>query len=359
MTSRITRRSVLAAAIPAGLTAAALDQPVRKARELARVGEFVRLIDPTTENTIVRLTALSSVSYLSLAQNRFISARSRFLVFSSDRTGKLAPYHLDLRSGAVRQIAETEHLDPSSLCLDVSERSLFFIDGNVLTEVQLSSRRTKRLGERVNAFSLNSADNLIVIQEGKLRQLGGPVLTDAVEGSCLLRPQGDGCLVERKSDSGDTEFWFVSLNRGATQKPMLLAKGDISFPFWTVDGQSVLFLRRVKQDDVSLREIHQVLVSGCCEQRLSATSQFEAFAPNRDGSVFVGASRSKAQPNVVLLLRNPPRELTICEHHAKSAASVRPVFSPDSRRVYFQSDREGKSAIYSVNVELLVEPTTS
>ena len=358
MTFRITRRSILSA-IPASLAAAAFVQPARRARELARVGEFVRLLDPVTENTVVRLTALSSVSHLAVPQNRFISARNRFLIFSSDRTGILAPYHLDLRSGVVRQLAETEHLDPSSLCLDISERSLFFIDGNVLKEVQLFSRRTKTLRERVNAFSVNSSDNLIVIGEGKLRQLAGPVLADAVDSFCLLRPQGDGCVFERKGDSGDTEFWFVNLNRGETQRPMLLAKGDVSFPFWTVDGESLLFLRRVKQGDVSLREIHQVLVSGCCEQRLSATSQFEAFAPNRDGSVFVGASRSKAQPTVVLLLRNPQRELTLCEHHAKIAASVRPVFSPDSRRVYFQSDREGKSAIYSVNVELLVEPTAS
>ena len=36
-----------------------------------------------------------------------------------------------------------------------------------------------------------------------------------------------------------------------------------------------------------------------------------------------------------------------------------PVFSPDARRVYFQSDREGKPAIYSVNVEQLVEPIAS
>jgi oligogalacturonide lyase len=75
--------------------------------------------------------------------------------------------------------------------------------------------------------------------------------------------------------------------------------------------------------------------------------------------VFVGSSRSKAQPNVVLLLRSAKREMTICEHHASDAASVGPVFAPDSRRVYFESDREGKPALYSVNVELLVEPTQS
>jgi oligogalacturonide lyase len=81
------------------------------------------------------------------------------------------------------------------------------------------------------------------------------------------------------------------------------------------------------------------------------------FAPNADASVFVGASRSKAQPTVILLLRSTKREMTLCEHHDTHPKSVAPTFSPDSRRVYFQSDHEGKPALYSVNVELLVEPT--
>jgi oligogalacturonide lyase len=95
----------------------------------------------------------------------------------------------------------------------------------------------------------------------------------------------------------------------------------------------------------------------CAEQLVANTSQFASFSPNADGSVFVGASRSKAQPSIVLLLRASRRELTLCEHGSKNAAKVSPVFSPDSRRVYFQSEREGKSAIYSVNVESLIEST--
>jgi oligogalacturonide lyase len=75
--------------------------------------------------------------------------------------------------------------------------------------------------------------------------------------------------------------------------------------------------------------------------------------------MFVGASRSKAQPTIILLIRSVKRELTLCEHRASDPGSVHPVFSPDSRRVYFQSDHQGKSALYSVNVELLVEPTAS
>jgi oligogalacturonide lyase len=118
-----------------------------------------------------------------------------------------------------------------------------------------------------------------------------------------------------------------------------------------------LLLRDVPAGNVFVSEIHEIIPETGAEQCVARTSQFAAFAPNSDGSVYVGASRSKAQPTVILLVRSVQRELTLCEHRASRPVSVSPVFSPDSRRVYFQSDHQGKSALYSVNVELLVEPT--
>jgi oligogalacturonide lyase len=120
-----------------------------------------------------------------------------------------------------------------------------------------------------------------------------------------------------------------------------------------------LFLREVPKNDVFISEVREVKPEEGKERCVSKTSQFAAFSPNEDDSVFVGASRSKAQPNIILLLRSAQRELTLCEHHSSNPMDVRPAFSPDSRRVYFQSNREGKPAIYSVNVEQLVEPTAA
>jgi oligogalacturonide lyase len=47
----------------------------------------------------------------------------------------------------------------------------------------------------------------------------------------------------------------------------------------------------------------------------------------------------------------------MCEHKASNPEAVAPLFSPDSQRIYFQSDRHGKAAIYSMHVEKLVEKT--
>jgi oligogalacturonide lyase len=38
---------------------------------------------------------------------------------------------------------------------------------------------------------------------------------------------------------------------------------------------------------------------------------------------------------------------------------VAPIFSPSSQRIFFESDRHGKPAIYTMSVERLVEETES
>jgi oligogalacturonide lyase len=354
----ITRRAMFAI-LPGGLVATS-NVPVRERRPLPQVGEFFRFFDPATETLVVRLTNPVTSSLLPVASNRFVSSKRRFLIFSSDRTGRPTPFQLDLRTGRLRQLAQTADLVPHSLCMEESERFLYFIDRGAVKEVALTNLKIRTLVEEVSAFSNGkSSSEFVVVRNGRLEQLGGAasMLADNVGSSFgpLMRPGGKGCFFTRDVSTEEREFWYAPLP-GTAMKPMLLAKGRISNPIWSPDGHSLLFLREV-QANVLLSELHEVVPETGAEQRVASTSQFAAFAPNRDASVFVGASQSRAQPNVMLLLRAVKRELTLCEHRASRPASVSPVFSPDSRRVYFQSDHEGKSALYSVNVELLVEPT--
>jgi oligogalacturonide lyase len=93
------------------------------------------------------------------------------------------------------------------------------------------------------------------------------------------------------------------------------------------------------------------------DRLVALTSQYAAFSPNADASVFAGASFSKAQPHVLMLVRSVGRELTLCEHQSPDATKVTPLFTPDSQQIFFASMREGKPAIYSIAVEKLVEAT--
>ena len=179
------------------------------------------------------------------------------------------------------------------------------------------------------------------------------MIAEGIDSRAFVSPGGTGCAFCRQSDAGGHELWYARFG----ESPALLAKGDISCPYWRPDGRTLLFLRQVDRGNYIASEVHEAPLDASGEKFVCRTSQYAAFAPNADGSVFVGASRSKAQPHIMLLLRDLNRELTLCEHHSSHPETVNPQFSPNSQRVYYQSDHEGKSAIYSVNVELLVEPT--
>jgi oligogalacturonide lyase len=343
---------------------AASKTPSKRTRPLPQVGEFIRIVDPLTENIVVRLTDPRFQSHLPAPVNRFISSQERFILYSSNKPGRLAPFLADLRSGRARQLAAPESLVPESLCLDERERSLYLIDGTTLKEIALSNLKERTVAPNVGSFALwgHPPQIYIVRQNCLLRLSDGKTLAEGVSMAQIpVRPGGGGCLFGRRRVDSDQEFWYAPFSAGRDEKPRMLARGKIWNPFWNPNGRSLLFLRAVDVNGVSTTEIHEAVPDAApdvnLDQRVSRTSQFAAFAPNGDGSVFVGASRSKAQPAIDLLLRSTPRELTLCEHRAASAQSASPVFSPDSRRVYFQSDREGNPALYAVNVELLVEPT--
>lgn len=357
MTERITRRAALGA-LPTAL-AAATNRLAKEARSFPNASEFFRFADPTTEMPVVRLTNPATTSLFPAATNRFVAPKRRFLIFSSDRTGAAAPFQLDLRTGALRMLARTEHLDPRSLCLDEHAKVVYLLDGGTLKEITLANKRMRTVAENVDAFSSLGSSDFVLVRQGRLEQLnaGQGTLAENASPWCLTRPGGTGCLFGRDVSANEREFWYAPLPGRVGAKPVMLAKGRITNPFWSPDGQSLLLLRDVEAGQIFFSEIHEIFPETGEERKLAPTSQFAAFAPNADASVFVGASRSKAQPTVILLVRSVQRELTLCEHRASDPAAVCPVFSPDSRRIYFESDHQGKSALYSVNVELLIEPT--
>lgn len=356
MSPAITRRSLLAI-LPASLVAA----DTRNKSNLPRaVGEFVRFTDPTTETPVVRLTNPASASVMPAPANRFLASKDRALFFSSARAGRMCPFRTDLHSGIATQLADTAALAPESLCLDESGRLLYFLDDRRLNEVNVANKKVRPLAEDIDAFAVLGRGQFVFLRKGQL-QLSAPgaaPIADNAGNFCLVRPGGKGCLFLRSSSQDAREFWYAPFD-SRDGLPKLLARGPLSNPFWSPDGQSILFLREISRNGVNTSEICQAFVESANIQTVAPTSQFAAFAPNGDATVFVGASRSKAQPTILLLLRSVRREMTLCEHRSRHPALVSPVFSPDSRRVYFQSDREGNSAIYSVNVEALVEPTNS
>ena len=147
------------------------------------------------------------------------------------------------------------------------------------------------------------------------------------------------------------------VNYDATQNRKLrIAPGSLAAALWSDDGRSIDYLN-IPADRKQLNDIREFTPDTNGDSFVSATSQFVTFNRNSDTTVFVGASGSKASPYMLLLVRSVKRELTLCQHRATDPRQVTAFFSPNSQRVIFQSDRDGKMAIYSIAVDRLVEAT--
>ncbi len=331
--------------------------------------ESFRYLDPATEFVVERLTDPAHASLLPSPLVPFIGRRGGFFLYSSERSGPLQAYRMDERTGQSEQLTEAATLDPASLMLLPNERAFCYFDGPLLYRVSLGNLKARVIyrvpeGWKPQGFLALSRDGDIVLVESRpgrsaLRLVGsgGGRATPVLERSGLMEDPAPRPRREEILYRYDGRLWCTRRG-GQPNFQLAVPPGLVRAAFWSPDGHAILYLHQPpeKGKPSALREY---VLETHSDRLLAQTSQFASFSYNGDASVFVGASANVASPHVLLLLRSTRRELTLCEHGARDPARVHPRFSPDSRRVYFQSDRDGKPAIYRIRVERLVEPTES
>jgi oligogalacturonide lyase len=282
------------------------------------------------------------------------------MVYWSEREGTRQIYRLDLKSGESKQLTGAAALDVSSFALSADDRYLYYFDGpelNSVTNTALKPRVICTVPEGVARAGLAVAsDGAVVFAEGSrvmrvALQKTGPVLDAGGPVDLLMARPRHAQLVYRQGGA----FWLVNTD-GSGKKQLGLAEGTTGEALWSPTGRTLIYLH-VPDDAKQLITLREVSPDDGTDQLISRTSQFGAFAPNGDGSVFAGASRSKASSYIIILLRVTKRELTLCEHRASDPSLVTVVFTSDSQSIIFVSDRHGKPALYRVPVEKFVEET--
>jgi dipeptidyl aminopeptidase/acylaminoacyl peptidase len=327
-----------------------------------------RYADPATEFPLFRLTNPSHESWMPAYYNHAVSRRGHFLVYANDRSGTIQAYSMDLKTGQSHQLTNEGALAPASLALMPDEKSICCLASGSLQLLNLSNIRSRAIYnvagdfEPGNGFSVSDDGLYTFLAERngdrhRLRMIPmrGGAATTVVEADEALsdpipRPRRAGLLYRRGGD-----LWLVNFD-GAQNRKLRLAAGATGPANWSPDGRQVVYLN-FPQDKGQLNNLRECTPDTNDDRVIARTTQFVHFGENRDGSVIVGASGSKASPYVLLLVRSVKRELTLCEHKASNPARVAPIFSPDSQRIFFQSDRHGKPAIYAMNVERLVSET--
>jgi len=327
-----------------------------------------RYADPATEFEVLRLTDAAHSCWLPAYYNRTLARHGGFLLYSSDDTGAPQAYRMDLHSGESRRLTEAAHLDASSIAMLPDEHSVCYFDGPTLHHMTLSSLRKREVyevaegWERCPGASVGE-DGTALLGESRdgasrLRVIGlqkGAARTVAEAPFPLSHPQARPKRTQILYRQADEALWLVNTD-GAQHRKLPLADGRIGPARWSPDGRTVLYLN-FPDDPTQLHAIRECSPDLNSDKLVARTSQFAHFGCNTNTSVFVGASQNRGAPYILILLRLTRRELTLCEHRASNPAMVAPIFSADSQQIFFESDRDGKPAIYKVHVAQLVEET--
>jgi oligogalacturonide lyase len=359
---RWTRRSLLTLLATSGFA-------VERGKGVLFGSDFERFPDPATDLEVTRLTSPSYATHLPAYYARAISHKEQFVLCWSDRTGSPQAFRLNLKNGEWVQLTDAPALDGATLTLIPDEHSFCYFDGPSLKRADLSRFREREIyrvpegwqrcpGSSVTDDGLYaifaecrpdaSRLRLVALAKGTASTL---VETPWQISDPVSRPHRTQVLYRQDPSA----LWLVNFD-GQQNRKLKIAPGTVGAARWAPDGRTVLYLH-FPGARTELNTIREHTPDANEDQVVAKTSQFAQFDANRDTSVFVGASRNKASPHILLLLRTTGRELTLCEHQATDPAAVAPIFSPDSQQVYFQSDREGKSAVYRIHVERFVEKT--
>ncbi len=278
---------------------------------------------------------------------------------------------MDLKTGESRILTDSADLDANSLTLTPDERGFCYVAGRSVFLGSLAATRPREIYRSAPGFDLSSGFSLsddglyAALVEKKtgsyrLRLLTvrtGVALT-LTESSVPItdpmpRPRRSSVLYRR----GDAELWMVNFD-AAQNRNLRVAAGTTGAALWSSDGRTILYLN-YPADPRQLHALREFTPDSNEDRFISSTSQFVTFNRNADSTVLAGASGSKASPYILLLVRSVKRELTLCEHRSSDPRQVTTLFSPNSQRIFFQSDRDGQMAIYTMAVDRLVEKTES
>ncbi|MBS1860016.1 MAG: PD40 domain-containing protein [Acidobacteria bacterium] len=331
--------------------------------------DATRYPDPVTSIDVYRLTSPEYSTTMTAYYNRGIARNSGWMLCCCDRVGSPQGFRLDLKGGEMKQLTEAEDLDGTTLTLLPDNRAFCYAAGRSVWLAPATGGGRKREvyriaegWERAGGISVGPDGTHVTLAERKgdtwrlrIAPLTGTGARTVIESPTAMtdpiaRPMRAQILYRQAEDA----MGLVNMD-GTQNRRLKLAPGGVGTPDWATDGRTLLYLN-FPLDHTQLNNFREFNPDANTDKTIGKTSQYESFSANHDASVFVAASRNNASPDVFLYLRVTQSERTLCEHKSR-AGWVDPVFAPDSQRIYFQSDRHGKPAIYCMHVEKLVEKT--
>lgn len=355
MRTGVHRRAFLLGLPVAALAAdpAVAPSEARKYRDAATEFDLTRLTDPEKSNC-----------WLPRPPLRALDRQDATLLYVSDRSGTPQAWRMDIRTGQSRQWTYARALVPSTVTFGATDRAVVYFDGSALIAQQQQRPRTvcalEPGWEPAGPFALAEDGSVAAFAErrGGAFRLRLASLSRGTLSTFLESPEPVRFIRFRPRHQalayGHAGALAIISYEGRGDRHVKIAEGRVLDAQWAADGKAIHYLSALEGRPVQLREFFPELGE---DKLVGATTQFVTFARNTDSSVFAGVSGSKASPYVLLLLRAARRELTVAEHRASHPERACVLFSASSQRLYYQTDRQGRSAIYTMSLERFVEKT--
>ena len=330
--------------------------------------EAKRYADPTTELDVYRLTDPGHTSSLPAYYNRAIAHNGASMIFCCDRNGTPQAHRMDMKNAETRELTDAMDLDGSSLTLTPDNRWFCYFAGRQLFMSSMAGHgrvvyEVPQGWERCPGLTVgpDGTHATFAERQGEKSRLQmvplllGPARTVIEAPFVMSHPIPRPMRAQILFRQGDEALWMVNSD-GAQKRQLKLPAGKVGPANWATDGRSLLYLN-FPPDPMQITTIRECVPDTNSDALVAKTSQYAHFGFNAPGTAFVGACRSIPSPTILIMLRSTRRELTLCEHKASHPEMTAPRFSPDTQRLYFQSDRDGKPAIYSVHLEKFLDKT--
>ena len=155
-------------------------------------------------------------------------------------------------------------------------------------------------------------------------------------------PDGSQLLFS-KGDARGPMHLFLIHSDGSGLRQITTGAFINEFGAWSPDGATIAF--RSNRDGSP--ELYQMRPDGANVRRLTfggAPNTFPSYSPN--GSIVFNSKRTGVWQIFKLAPGKPPAQIT-----NNAFSNENPVYSPDGQLIAFQSNRQGRDAIYVINAD--------
>jgi oligogalacturonide lyase len=351
------------------LSGVAVAQLAAQQKKTSFPSEAKRYLDPTTELDVYRLTDPGHSSTLPAYYNRAVAHNSGSMIFCCDRNGAPQAHRMDLKNrgnqgvdgcgGSRWQLPHPDARQPLVLLFCRPPVVHVHHGGPRKAIYQVPDGWERCPGLTVGPDGTHATFAERQGEKSRLQMVPllqpGPASTVIEVPFVMSHPIPRPMRAQILFRQGDEALWMVNSD-GAQKRQLKLAAGKVGPANWATDGKSLLYLN-FPADPMQITTIRECVPDTNGDVLVAKTSQYAHFGFNQPVTVFVGACRSIPSPTILIMLRSTRRELTLCEHKASHPEMTAPRFSPDTQRLYFQSDRDGKPAIYGVHLERFLDKT--